>query len=270
MEVDVKLINIVIIIIILLLGISVIEQFDNPEKVSSSYTVIDDTNSSEYLLVTDQWIPYVTYQRDGLADILVFEALELAGITVKIEYYPWERCEQMILSGNAIGSYPWMKTDERELKYNFSDSIVNSNTSIFYFDEKFNDMTPQEILESEHHTIGVLHSYYYLDIIDFKVVDYSVNEVNAIEKLINKRTDLVVMENLNAIYIIKESFPDMLNELKYYDLPIEDTDFSILVDKNNNQSAEFIKMFNKGLETLINSGRYEEIIESYYGEFNEN
>lgn len=261
-------VKIILIIILALVMILFFETFDNQSLVAIENQYMERP-SDKFIIVTEVWEPYNTIDHDGLTDRVVLESCALEDLQVEIRFYPWERCLEMVKAGVATATYPWAMTESRLPVYDFSLPLIRNVESLFYLNGLFDGMTPQDIFADPNNRIGLMSGYYHAELIHPATSDFSVNEKNAIEKLINGRIDALVLSRYNAIYILKEYYPEYLPRLNSVSGIMEELELHLIIDEDNDVSQVFLKRFNDGLSKLIASGRYEEILKLYEGEIND-
>jgi len=234
------------------------------EKVENA-NYIEKEETKQLLLVTDYWPPFVFDIDKGLATEIILAAFDETDIDIVIEFYPWERCLHMVQNNLALGSFPWTETEARKEKYLFSDPITSQKTVLMYLEDEILDIfTIEEIYQSDY-LIGVLDSYQYLEVLETLDVnlDYSTSELNALEKLINKRVDFVVIDQENAFYLLENNYPEYVGEMGVH--LIEDFSYwlSLMMGNDYPNVEEIHEQFNEGLNKIRESGEYDEILEKY-------
>ena len=67
-----------------------------------------------------------------LTEVLREVAREM-GVTFRIDFLPWKRCELMVEKGHAWAAVPYVRTPEREEKFYFSDRLYAVAVKLFYY-----------------------------------------------------------------------------------------------------------------------------------------
>ncbi|MBI9012257.1 MAG: transporter substrate-binding domain-containing protein [Clostridiales bacterium] len=250
--------RILVIFIVLVMMIGCTEKIENTDYIEK-----EETN--QLLIVTDYWPPFVFDTNRGVTTEIVLAAFNETDIDVVIELYPWERCLQMVQNNLAFGSFPWTETEIRKGTYKFSKPLIYQKTILVYLeDEIIDDFTVEEIFRSDYR-IGVLESYQYLEVLETLNInlDYSTSELDALEKLINKRVDFVVMDKNNAFYLLEDNYPEYVSKMGV--TPIEEFSYwlSLLMGKDYPNVDEILEKFNDGMDKIHENGVYDDILEKY-------
>jgi len=232
----------------------------------------DVKENEKLILATGEWAPYVSENIDeqGFSTDIIKQAFAKVNIDVEIKFYSWSRTLEVIESHEAFGTYPWSFTEEKAATYKTTDSLTVSDTVLMYMASNDNvpdDFTTVESLAS--YTIGGVAEYSYLE--NFSntniEVDLSDNETDAIIKLYNGRFDLLPATPLVAMEIIKENYPDEIDKFKFLKTPMMSIDMGILVDKEYPDADRYIQKFNEGLQILVDSGEYNNILRKHGFDF---
>lgn len=67
-------------------------------------------------LFIDEWPPYTSEMHPDrrLLQNIVTEVCDNINVKADYKYLPWKRCYEYVKSGNDSGTFPWVKTPERE------------------------------------------------------------------------------------------------------------------------------------------------------------
>lgn len=80
----------------------------------------------DYLPFADSRLP-----GGGVATILVQHVLQLAGVASTVDFLPWRRGYEETLRGRYDGTFPYIRTTERERDFLYSDSLINVRQVVF-------------------------------------------------------------------------------------------------------------------------------------------
>ncbi|MDO6693397.1 transporter substrate-binding domain-containing protein [Aliiglaciecola sp. 3_MG-2023] len=89
-------------------------------------------------LSSGEWAPYSgeTLPQKGIASVVVKTVFEQMGYSVDLQFMPWELAyskAQLAQQNSQIrGTYPYIKTPERENQFYFSDPIIDVPNGIFF------------------------------------------------------------------------------------------------------------------------------------------
>ena len=117
-------------------------------------------------IATGEWSPWVSasLKHYGVASHITQEAFKTQGVDVDFNFYPWKRTyvTAKITKDDATGF--WLKTEERERDFNFSDEIFTiKNVLVFKKGEKIDF---RGIDELKNYKIAVTRGYSYSEKID--------------------------------------------------------------------------------------------------------
>ncbi len=160
-------------------------------------------------LVAEDYVPYV-YQKDGVAKgyqvSIAQAAAKKAGVDLKIEFYPWARCLNMVKTGKADGLLGCSKTAEREEFMYYPETPITFE-KVVVLGNSMLDKKIKSITDLENMTVGVVREYSYGDIFDNdkKIKrDESPNLKTMLIKLKNGRFNVAVSDELSAMTLMKE------------------------------------------------------------------
>ncbi len=118
--------------------------------------VIVHGDSDKVMLASGEWAPYVSenieYER-GVSRI-VRDSFALEGVDVEFVYMPWDQAIEDAKNGEWHGTLPWLKNEEREEHFYFSNPIASENVVFFY--KKGLDFSWETISES-----SLFESFFY-------------------------------------------------------------------------------------------------------------
>lgn len=228
------------------------------------FCVVQFIFSSELLLATDNWPPYYSCKLEdgGFLTVLAKEAYKLSGINLKIEYHPWNRVINKSKNGIYMGVFGAYYNEERAKYYIFSEPILISQTYLTGLKQFDIDLLNNKSLEGLR--VGITKGYFYSD--DFFnyvgvrfVTSYTVEE--GLIKLINGKIDLLTADIRVVNYYNKMQGGE--KKLYHIEPPIAQEPVYILISKKTKNGMYYIDAFNKGLQELKESGRFDELLSKY-------
>ena len=174
-----------------------------------SLLMIIGISAETLTLVAEDYAPYV-YQKDGVASgyqvDIAKAAAKKAGIDLKIEFYPWARCINMVKVGKADGLLGCSKTSEREEFMYYPENALTIEKVIAFANSSLNKKL-SSIKDLESLTVGVVREYSYGELFDNdkKIErDESPNLKTMIIKLKNGRFNVGLSDELSALAMFKE------------------------------------------------------------------
>jgi polar amino acid transport system substrate-binding protein len=197
-----------------------------------------------------------------LVDQIVREAFEAAGHTVTYEIYPWKRAFLNVEKGTNDITYPWTFTDDREKVITFSRKPLIVNRSLFYY-LKSTDFSWSEYSDLSKYTIGGMIGYSDTDLLEANgvKVENVKDELVNLKKLLAGRINTFAMNEVVGEQFIREnlSAEDQAKITKFEPKALVEENMHAVFSKNA-RGKMLEEEFNKGLQMLIDSGRYEEIL----------
>ncbi len=216
--------------------------------------------------VSDPWPPFVFDDgiNDGIAVEIVREALKTQGYETKHENVPWARA----LAGTKEGVYDlitsiWM-TEERKNDYLYSDHFMDNTIKFIKLKDDDFEFTNLSSLDGKR--IGLIRGYSYES--NFvNAGNYSKDEVNDfitnLNKLLVKRIDLTVEDEIVARSIISDKNPSAYDKIEFVSTPLDQKKLFVVAGLKNPRHKDLIDAFNKGLKIIIDNGTYYKILEKY-------
>lgn len=228
------------------------------------------SSSKKILIVTGEYPPLVSKQLDnyGLISNVVIAVLKDMGVPYEIKFYPWARCEQMVLSGEAFATYPFAQNDDRLKNFLFSDSIFTSNDKYFYLKDN-NHLTPEfynynTLSSFKNYIFGGQNGYWYGSKEDFTKLgiksEWASSTESLIKMLYNRRIDFFINEYEVSNYLINKLYPHATDKFATLSNSAN-VHFSYLMSsKNYPASKSLLQRFNTSLSKLKSSGIIDKIL----------
>jgi polar amino acid transport system substrate-binding protein len=227
---------------------------------------ISSARAQEISIVANIWPPYVdtALPGNGLAVMLVKEAMKRAGYTTKGRLEKWERA----LEGSEIGAYEvvaaiW-KTKAREEKLVFSEPYLKNNVVFIAHVDS--------IIEYNNYSdlygllIGILKDYAYDEkfMNDPRILKLEANRLTQnLLAIQNGNIDLAVADKRLALYELKTFMGNNRQHFRFLAKPLASRQLYIAAPKNNPDSKTIITNFNKALASMKKDGTYQKILDEY-------
>jgi len=206
---------------------------------------------------------------DGVLSHIIELAFAESNINVIWGYYPMARAFMMAKSGRVAATASYGYSKERIKGMYMSDSIISSAT--YFYHLKTTDFNWQNINDLAGLKVGVTNTLNYgetfNDAVKEKVfiTDSAQQDRLNFKKLLAGRIDIFPMTAGIAEHLLMTRFPKgTLEKITYNKKPIRVYDSYIFFSKSLPKSAELLTSFNKGLEELHKSGKYQQIIVNYH------
>jgi ABC-type amino acid transport substrate-binding protein len=221
------------------------------------------------------WPPYVDKQHITFG--LVPELVQLSFLQEDLDvnfimFDSWSACLDALLSGEIDGSAPYTSTEEREKILHFSGrSIIELTTAIFYMRDNSAKIPDANIFENQKafagFTIGGIKGYFYEDLLkEVNLIYASAPHIN-FQKLYMGKVDLVIENELIGWHTLSQLYPYSM--FRFVELSNSKTTHKghLVVSKKNQNGPNLIKIFDRSLEKLRQSGVYGEVIKKYKDNF---
>lgn len=221
-------------------------------------------------LATGELPPYASeHQPDqGIALDIVRRAFALMGYDVTYTFKPWMRSLEEAREGKWDGTAHWGRNAQRDVGFLVSDSILTEQWVFVYrqnaaatarFDWKvFSDLAPLRIGAVQFNTYTP--EFWALQRSGALKVDFAVDDVTNLRRLVAGRVDVVPMERNMACFLMKTQFaPVDVESLRAHPrLLTSQFTTHLMLSAKLPQSAQRMKAFNQGLRIVQKDYRYSE------------
>lgn len=206
-------------------------------------------------IAVGEWPPYLSENalHYGVAAHIVEEAFQASGMNVEVDFLPWARVLVYVESGQYDASILWVKTQERETSFLFSDVVLEGEAVFFY--HKDNPLIWQEFEDLNNKRFGGLRSasYPWFDAARAAGADVEMELVSTeqqnFSKLLSQRIDAYAMDKLVGLHILQQDFADRQNDITYDPTPIETWPYRLIFTRSPRGEA-LTEAFNQGLEAM--------------------
>ncbi len=236
-----------------------------PEPVKPAGPAYEDGNT--IVLTTGEWAPYTgeALENQGFFTEITTAVFKEMGKTAKYVFYPWERAEKAVGDGEAWGAFPYTPNEERAKTYTFSNNVVYSTTYFFYYKPHMQAVTWEKLEDLQPYTLGTVTGYYHEKLFaDAQLTtDSSADEASGLKKLQAQRIDLFPMNDLVGWALIKELFPNEVDNFGVLEKPMDQTELTIMVSKSDPEALKLLDEFNAALQKIKDNGVYDQILTKY-------
>lgn len=195
-------------------------------------------------------------------EVLVEEVFAQNGISVEYRYYPWMRSHENVKYNNADGTFPWIRSEDREDYFLYSEEPVIVEKTVFFHLESL-DFHWDDFSDLRGYKIGGTIGYaYVVPLVEYGLdVEYVQTEELNFRKILAGRINLYPASEKVGYYIInflfdRESAARFTRDSK----PLSTEPYFFLVSRKNPDGPEIIRKFDEGLRALKANGRYDEIL----------
>lgn len=223
--------------------------------------------SDEILVVTGEYPPYTgeDLEGGGFTTAIVEAVFAEMGQPVKIEYYPWPRCEAMVQNGEAWGTFPYTPTEERKADFLFSDDLVLGRAAWFYYGDAFDGFQYETLSDLKEYRIGGVEGYFYLESLQEAglSVDMANDDLANFNKLRADRIDMFPANEYVGWWIIQTNLPDDVDSFHTLEQPYNVNVLSMMASQSYPDSEKWLQEFNEALARIRDKGTYQQIFEQY-------
>ncbi len=202
----------------------------------------------------------------GLVPRIVTEAFGLEGITVEYEFFPWARAYSESKEGQVNGTLQWFHSEKREKDHYYSDVIMEESNVWFSLKETNFHWDTLESLKGKvvGARIGFTYTPEFYQAIEDGVFEAIFLETNLqnFKMLHSKRIDAFI-ENLDVGYYGLKQIDDFdkASLVTHHPKPVVVDTTHLLLSKKHVNSPYYLQKFNRGLQSLKASGRYQQFID---------
>lgn len=230
-----------------------------PAKTPQKITTIE--------ISTGEWPPFLSESlaQQGVVAHLIRDIFAQINIQVNFTFLPWSRAYYDTVNGKYAASAVWMFTPQRAADYLYSDSVLNEQFVFFY-----NTTRPfkwQNLTDLKGLLLGGGLGYSYGSEFDSALKSglFEMTRVNTTEQnfrlLGAGRIDAFAEEKSVGYYTLNNHLPELASTITHHPTPLLINQSFLMLPRNNKNSEQLLKSFNKHLDQFKQSGRYQEYFE---------
>lgn len=217
---------------------------------------------NDYKPFTDEGLP-----EGGLVTDIVRSAYTQAGHEVKIEFLPWRRGEKGVRDGKYDATFPYVKNDEREKIYSFSDPVFVAKERPIVLKDQAGSINNLEDMKGKTLCMPIGYqtaSSELQDLIDTGEVKETKprNYASCFRMLKAGRVDFLAMERPQAVLEANNVYGST-DPISFENYVTGQTVLHLIFDKDGEGTQEKIATFNAALKALKDSGEYDKIVEKH-------
>lgn len=207
----------------------------------------------------DPYPPYVDSHvpGEGLAMEIVRAAYKTQGYTVKLKIMPWMRAEKGVLEGRYDILVSVWRTDARAKEMLFSTPYAVSKIKFIKRKDNPFEYTGLESLNGKR--VGVIRGYGYNDAFNAATA-FTREEVptmeNNINKLLLKRIDLTLEDEMTAKLLIRTMGPEVEAQLDFTSNALANNPLHVAASLKHPRNKDIIEAFNRGLLAIKADGSF--------------
>lgn len=222
-------------------------------------------------LSTGEWAPYISehLEQNGILAQITTEAFALKGIDVDLGFFPWERAAQLSRTGAWDGTIAFVHLAERENFYIYSAPIYIGHYAFFHLKSypfkwrNYEDLSKITIASTigfggmgdkfiDAEKKGVI-----------KVLRLN-SDTQSFNMLMAKRAEAVPSDIEVGYALARKLYGKDAALLTHNSNYILTSEYHLVISRKHKNSQALVDKFNEGLAQLRKSGRYDEIIRTWY------
>lgn len=195
---------------------------------------------------------------------IIRAAYDTQGYTIEFTNTPWARAEDGVKKGKFdILPNTWY-TDARAKELLYSEPFAENNLKFVTVKGDTFDYSGMDSLTGKK--VGIVRSYGYGD--DFTNADNftkveAVSFIINVKKLVAGRVELTLEDEIVGTKFIMNEDPSLLDKIRFCPTPFSTKKLYVTCGLANPRHKEIIEAFNKGLEEIKASGKYQTIMAKY-------
>lgn len=217
------------------------------------------------LLSSSNYYPHYAADlpQQGAVSEIIRQAFLLQDINTEIDFMPFARAYREAQQANYIGLVAGWYNDKRAEHFYYSQPLYANQIVFFKRKDTTVHYTDYANLTQKNLRMALVQGY--LDLPGLPESGITTIQVatdeQAFQMLARNRVDLVPADILNGLYLIDEKFPQYAGHLDWMMPALEHRPMYLLLSKKDPRSEALMQRFNKGLQQLRQSGRYQQIID---------
>ncbi len=224
--------------------------------------------AEEIAVVMGEWPPYTSRNltHHGVTGRIISESFALSGIKVKFQFPPWNKAYVSAETGNRDVAGVWFHSQERQKEFYYSDAIGES--SHYFFHLKGSSLNWNNVDGLQEIRVGRKTNTVEVDeflagkttkILKVHHVD---SDRQAFQLMYLKQIDIYPQDILVSYFVLQQLYtPEQIQSFTYHPKPFKQISIHLLFLKELNSSQRLLKTFNKGLQDLKKSGKYQQYVE---------
>ncbi len=220
------------------------------------------------ILATGEWAPYTSekIKGHGFFTEIVSAVCKEAGLDIEYRFYPWLRCERSLKNGEAFAAFPYKRTDDRKLNFNFSAPLAKSTDKFFYLKNKIiSEVKWNKFEDLKVYKIGGTFGYWYQKPFERAglKIDLGYDDERGIKKLWGGRFDLLATNELVGWSLIKKMFPEDINKFDVVKKDLSSDALRLMMSRTYPDASAITKKINIAIKIIKKNGIYEKIIKKH-------
>jgi polar amino acid transport system substrate-binding protein len=221
------------------------------------------TEKTMHLVTGNNYPPFTdeSLPQGGMITEIVELAFQEMGYQAIITFRPWKRGYEETKKGVFIGTFPYIKTEERQQEFYYSQPINTVYTRIFVTKQssikRIEDLPGQRICIP----LGYGVSKEFDELLRKNAFKHDVNPVDlegCLRMMLSGRKDFFIINEINGWMTIQNTFHTK-EHFRALDMIFEEETHHLIVPKAHPEGEKILEIFNQGLERMRHKGVLQEI-----------
>lgn len=218
---------------------------------------------NNYKPFTDESLP-----EGGLSTATVRAVYAHLGEEISVAFRPWKRGYQSTLKGKYTATFPYVKNEERQKDYRFSDPIFTlRNKPLVRADAEIAANSPEDLKGMRYcqpigyappKTLKKMQNQGHLK------REAPENMKLCMRMLKKGRADFIPINNVQGPLTAREAFGST-DPVQFLDITLSTSANYVIFPRNAENSADAVARFNKGLAAIRDNGTFESIKARFLG-----
>lgn len=218
---------------------------------AASAGMIQLVTGNNYPPFTDEKLP-----RRGMITEIVELAFQKVGYETTIAFRPWKRGYEETKKGVFVGTFPYIKTEERLKDFYYSQAINTVYTRVFVL----RDSSIRELQDLKGQRICIPLGYgvseRFNNLLRKGFFSEEANPVNlegCLRMMLSGRKDFFIINEINGWSTIRDTFQSKEN-FRTLDAVFKEETHHLIIPKTYKNSKKILEDFNIGLEKIRREG----------------
>ncbi|AWK86717.1 substrate-binding periplasmic protein [Azospirillum thermophilum] len=216
-------------------------------------------------LVTGNDFPPLTGEelpQGGLMSELVVRAFRAVGLNYEVRFMPWKRGYDAVVAGRYLGTFPYVRTPEREREVLFSDPVLVVRQLVYL--SVRTGMQFRSPADFRGRTVCspvgyALPAELAVMVRNGELQQDSPADLNACARMVaSGRADAFVLDEHSGQAAVERA--GVLGDIRVADRPFAMAPQHLVVSRTIPEGAAVLAAFNAGLKKLKDSGAFDEIV----------
>jgi polar amino acid transport system substrate-binding protein len=220
-------------------------------------------------IATADWPPYITANKpqDGLLSGLTERVAARMGMRVEWHMLSWPLVERMVQDGKVFAGLPYVKTAERQQRFDYSIPLVSMPSVLFCLRGSLASRTQMQTLaDLAGFRVAGPHGYWWESELLHQgaKLRYTSDEAAAFKLLALGRVDFVPQDELVGLALVRSQHPELKGRIEA--LPMlgsENEPLHFILSRRYSDTHHLRERFAAALDAELQSGKLAEAVDAY-------